>query len=824
MRKIPKIAFALAVALSFLLISPINVVEESSAAPLSAHVRWGNVLVDGSKVSGDTLTAWIDGVSYGICTTTSNQSNFEIQVLGTDYVPGVTSKNKSGGQDIPISNGDLIIYRIQIAISGDRLFANEVDRFTEGLDENANLNFTSAQGKEINDLKIFKVYCNPASGNDHAVLKNTGASTITVNGNWLVKADGFTSEQDYMGWQVMLSPQGIAPGDTVDVDLGTHDLSAASGDLEIAWKDTLGNIAQGEWMVMDRVEWSSTLTAHNSCPSNTTLEDKLGAIPAGYHLERVSGGAQDTENCEADFQIVADAAPSISVAITSPAAGTSWRRGTAHEINWTISGSSGYSAFINISSDGGSTFSALGTQNPSTGTFSWSIPGTQATGTSYIISIDAVDNADYSIRASNTSAAFSIADVGKISYVSISPSQSLLIYVNTPQDFVALAYDIAGEPIASGVTYSWTVFGPVGAISPAAGGSVIFTAASAAGLGSVNVTAEFNGEQKFNHTSVEVTQTKPTLDHVAISPQGPLVEKQGDKVDFTATGYTADNRAIGGVAFSWSVSPQSLGTLSSSTGGHVAFTAGSNPTNVTGAVFVNGTYNGNTAQGSVSITVKAIAQISYIAVSPAKVTVKLGASQQFVANAFDASHVEITGVKFAWSVEPSARGNITQNGLFTASTVGNCSINASAGGKTGEAGVSVSYYAPWKLGYLTITPTGAENVKIGNSQPFSVIAYAEGNATPTQIPAGLLAGLFSWKLVPDNIGTLAPSNQNCTFTAKEQGSGTIIVNLTYNGVTKSVNATVSVQGRSPGFDVLGVFIAIGIAAVIVTVVRYRKRL
>jgi hypothetical protein len=814
MRKTPNSlpVFSIVLLLAAAVIFPATV---GTAAPIKPFNRWGNSLVDSTPEAGNALSAWIDGVKYGFYVTTADANNTDIYTNGTDWNPSGINKCKSGGED-----GDKIIYRL-VRTGTDKLIANEIDTFAEGGSANADLNFTSGQDKEINKLKIYRIYVNPSAGNNIVSVKNTGSTIITVSSNWKIKADG-TVPGDYEAWQMALPNGGISPGSVLDIDIGTGNITASNGDIELSWKDPVGTIAHGEWVVMDRAEWTSSLMAHDGSPGNTTMTDKTAVIPAGYHLERKIGGTQDTDNCEADFAIVPDSSSAaLSLNVTAPVTGNAWKQGTAHSINWTVFGSSTYAAFINISDDGGATFGYLGKQDFSLGNYTWAIPAMQPVGTNYMVKVEVVDLANLSITASNFSGVFSIVEGGggSIAYVSISPPSPLLIYVNVNQPFAAQAYDNSGNPISSGVTYLWQVTGGAGSVAPITGSSVTFTAAVSAGTGSVNVTASMTGGNAANFTLVEVTSAKPVLDHVDLSPAGPLQMNAGEKVMFNVSGKTSDNKNIGGVVFAWSLAPSALGTLSTNTGSPAIFTAGSLASEMNGSVFVNGTYNSATKGNSADITVKAGAQIDRITVTPAQYTFQIGDFHNFTAVAYDSGNQTIPGVTFVWSVQPSSLGNITGAGStvkFTSVSLGSGKLRANAMGTAlyGEASINVSQYPPWKLGSLKIDPKSALNMTIGSIETFTVTAYADGNSTI--IPSSILAGLYKWSISPSGIGTISSSNETCTFEPKADGSGKIIVAVTYNNVTVNANATISVQPKSSGFGDF-MWIVVGIIAVIVVI-------
>jgi hypothetical protein len=99
-------------------------------------------------------------------------------------------------------------------------------------------------------------------------------------------------------------------------------------------------------------------------------------------------------------------------------------------------------------------------------------------------------------------------------HVVVSPS-SASVQVDGSQVFSAQGYDQYGN-LVSGLTYSWSVVGGVGSVSPSSGGSTTFTASNV-GSGSVSASTAYGGVTKSRIASVTVTQPAPQP-----APQPPV--------------------------------------------------------------------------------------------------------------------------------------------------------------------------------------------------------------------------------------------------------------------------------------------------------------
>jgi len=103
----------------------------------------------------------------------------------------------------------------------------------------------------------------------------------------------------------------------------------------------------------------------------------------------------------------------------------------------------------------------------------------------------------------------------------------------------------------------------------------------------------------------------------------------------------------------------------------------------------------STANSMVSfVTLVTVNQtLTSIAVTPNVATVSTGSNQQFTAQAFDQfKKLMATQPTLAWS---SSSGTVGSGGVFTASTLGSCTVTAKSGSMAGTAAVTVQAAAGW---------------------------------------------------------------------------------------------------------------------------------
>lgn len=139
---------------------------------------------------------------------------------------------------------------------------------------------------------------------------------------------------------------------------------------------------------------------------------------------------------------------------------------------------------------------------------------------------------------------------------------------------------------------------------------------------------------------------------------------------------------------------------------------------------VHGTHQGHTAD--VKLTVEP-AELSYIAISPEKTTIKAGAEQLFAAKGFDAYD------NFLGNVSDGTQFSIVQDGhngrwsgrIYAAYTAGKWTVQGVYKGFTGETELTVE---PGELSYIVITPN-TTSVTAGSDQAFTAEAFdAYGNS------------------------------------------------------------------------------------------------
>ena len=283
--------------------------------------------------------------------------------------------------------------------------------------------------------------------------------------------------------------------------------------------------------------------------------------------------------------------------------------------------------------------------------------------------------------------------------------------------------------------------------------------------GTYNVTATSAGLVGSPITfKVTAVKPPPVLAKIKVTPINATLDL-GKIQDFNATGYEADNTAIPGLVFTWSVTPSSIGTIDK----NGTFKALKNGTGVIKAV--NGTKN-----GTANITVQRL--IHKITVTPVNTSVAVGSAVKFLAVAYDALGATIDGIIFGWSVQNTTVASIVQTGNVTGLKPGKTVVVAASGSVAGLANLTVFQ----TVNKITVTPNNV-SLEQGKNTTFAAKAYdALGNEFP--------GVKFAWSVNNTAIGTITPEG---LFKSLAPGTTSVLAkNGTVNG---SARVTVTVPPR-----------------------------
>jgi hypothetical protein len=251
------------------------------AGPVQPFNRWGYANDSGGAdlPDGTDLYSWIDGVSYGMDTTTGGNGLFSIDTYGDDTTPDAV---KTGGY-----NGDTVFYSIGDLTTSGTFFA-ETDSWVVG-----GFNTLPADLNEVPASPALLKINNVASQSgfaidDYVVVYNPSGAAVDLT-LFSLDIGGAGPAPILAGMVCPDSTNPVAPGTWCALDL-TGLLSTTGNSI------TLSESASG--FIVDRVEYGAIPAE----PENTMMPNAPNPA-AAQEIYRVPVMGADTNDCLVDFTI-----------------------------------------------------------------------------------------------------------------------------------------------------------------------------------------------------------------------------------------------------------------------------------------------------------------------------------------------------------------------------------------------------------------------------------------------------------------------------------------------------------------------------------------
>ena len=258
--------------------------------------------------------------------------------------------------------------------------------------------------------------------------------------------------------------------------------------------------------------------------------------------------------------------------------------------------------------------------------------------------------------------------------------------------------------------------------------------------------------------------------YLVVVPPAVTVQPS-DTVNLMALGYTAAGDTAN-IPVSWRMTG---GTMvdSSTTGWRHYAKIKAGPSTGTFKVIADG--NAATAAPDTAIVTVAQAPVASVLVSPALVSVLIGAGVQLTATPLDADGYPLSGRTVTWSSSNSAVAAVDGSGLVTGVVAGTATITATSEGQNGTAAVTVTAIP---VATVSVSPSSA-SVQAGQTVRLTATA-ADGNGNP------LPGRPMTWSSSSTTIATVSTSG---LVTGKAAGSATITA--TSEGKVGSATVTVT---------------------------------
>ena len=160
-----------------------------------------------------------------------------------------------------------------------------------------------------------------------------------------------------------------------------------------------------------------------------------------------------------------------------------------------------------------------------------------------------------------------------------------------------------------------------------------------------------------------------SLAGIVISPTTSFLGISAQET-FTATAQDSNRKTLSGITFTWTSNAPDVASIDSSgvATGHTVGTAQ-----------ITASASGVTSAAANLTVVSMTTAVASVSLTPISSTIKVGQTQQFTANALDASGNAVSGVTLTWHNSSAGVAIVGTNGLATGIAPGMTVINASAG-------------------------------------------------------------------------------------------------------------------------------------------------
>lgn len=251
---------------------------------------------------------------------------------------------------------------------------------------------------------------------------------------------------------------------------------------------------------------------------------------------------------------------------------------------------------------------------------------------------------------------------------------------------------------------------------------------------------------------------------VKVTPTSAELNALDATQDFDAIAKDQNGNTISGVSFSWSVDPDSLGSID----GEGTVTAEAN-----GAGTVAAAADGVSGSASLVVDQEAVT----VTVDPDSfVFIEEGEEKDFDAEVLDSNENEVRSAELEWSSSKTAVAEVDGQGVATAVDEGSAAIVARAGGLADSASVEVEF----GVASVTVDPDSLSLLVEDSVEVTAEAKDARGNT---------LAESFDWESESQSIATVTPIGTRAAA-VEGVGVGSTSVTATADGVSGSASVVV----------------------------------
>jgi parallel beta-helix repeat protein len=189
--------------------------------------------------------------------------------------------------------------------------------------------------------------------------------------------------------------------------------------------------------------------------------------------------------------------------------------------------------------------------------------------------------------------------------------------------------------------------------------------------------------------------------------------------------------------------------------------------------------SGGKKLGHAKITVTPL-PVSSLLMSPATVSLGIGATAQVAATPLDSSGKPVSGYTVTWSSANSAVATVSSTGLVKGAAFGSTTVIATVNGVKGSAAANV---VPVGAEVPSVNPAFESLLTGQSAQVTAVLKDSTGNV--------ISGATFTWATSNSSVAKVTPSSSSSSATISAVGAGSASITATANGSKAAVSVVVN---------------------------------
>ena len=402
-------------------------------------------MLAGANAPGGTATLTITGTSNGITHTATALFNVNAPV---DFTPALSPTS------VTVTQGQTANYSVTLTAVGG--FTGSVTYSLTGLPSGAAATFTPNPTTGTAALAITTAESTPSGSYPLSITAVSGSLTHTISGTLVVQAPDFTAA---------VSPTSVTvtQGATANYSLSVTPVRGFSGSVTFG----VSGLPSGA---------AATITPNPTSGTAALAITTAASTPSGsfpLSISAVSGALSHPISAT----LVVSAPTPNTITVSAPNTAVSWRASTAQNITYTHNLGAGQPVIIEVSRDGGGSWSPVASSNTTaatSGTYAWTVTGPPTTQARIRVSsantptVTDISNVNFSItnptvtmNLPNTAVSWQAGSAQNVRVNhTLGSGQNINLELSRDGGTTWGPLTTVTTTTATSVTYSWTVSGP----------------------------------------------------------------------------------------------------------------------------------------------------------------------------------------------------------------------------------------------------------------------------------------------------------------------------------------------------------------------------